>query len=246
VRARSLASQSEKLASLATLATGAAHELSTPLSTIAVVAKELERALSRPDAASLGDTVQSDARLIRREVERCREILQRMAADAGHIPEPDEAPMSVAELLRSAVQGIPRASEVQLTLEDAARAYTLQSQAQAVSQALRGVLKNAVQASPSDKPIQVTAELTDTGCKIEVRDFGVGMSDEVLARAGEPFFTTKEPGDGMGLGLFLARVVVDRMGGHFNLCSTQGSGTVATFVLPVKPPATTHRTASRS
>jgi len=262
VRARSLASQSEKLASLATLATGAAHELSTPLSTIAVVAKELERALSRPQAATLtqkasalnaelqaaaqSESAQADARLIRREVERCREILQRMAADAGHVPEPDDSPISVAELLNSAVQGIPRADGVRITLDADAQNYTLQSQAQAVTQALRGVLKNALQASPLDKPVEIAAMLADAGCRIEVRDHGTGMSEEVLARAGEPFFTTKEPGEGMGLGLFLARVVVDRMNGQFNLHSTQGEGTVVTLSLPVTAPATTHRTPLRN
>jgi two-component system sensor histidine kinase RegB len=65
--------RSEKLASLATLAAGAAHELATPLSTIAVVAKELERSL----AQRAGDAeAAADARMIREEVERCREVLR--------------------------------------------------------------------------------------------------------------------------------------------------------------------------
>ena len=70
----------EKLASLSTLAAGAAHELGTPLATIALVAKELEHGL---DAARSADELIPDARLIRQEVERCREILQQMAARAG-------------------------------------------------------------------------------------------------------------------------------------------------------------------
>jgi len=248
VRARSLASQSEKLASLATLATGAAHELSTPLSTIAVVAKELERALTRLQHAATEQTesAQADARLIRREVERCREILQRMAADAGHVPEPDDSPMSVAELLNSAVQGIPRADGVRIVVDADAQDCSLHNQAQAVTQALRGVLKNALQASPADKPVEISATLTDAGCCIEVRDRGTGMGEDVLMRAGEPFFTTKEPGEGMGLGLFLARVVVDRMNGQFDLHSTLGQGTVVTLTLPVSAPATTHRTQPRN
>ena len=218
-RARSLAAQSEKLASLATLATGAAHELSTPLSTIAVVAKELERSLHAQDLSA-----RNDAQLIRREVDRCREILQRMAADAGHSNEADDRPMTVQELLTFAVEGLPRARDVQLSVADAVAACVLHGQAQATAQALRGILKNALQASPPDKSIEVEARLSSEGarCSIAVRDHGAGMSQDVLSRAGEPFFTTKEPGEGMGLGLFLARVVAERAGGQLDLESHPG------------------------
>jgi len=236
MRARSLASQSEKLASLATLATGAAHELSTPLSTIAVIAKELARSLAQSDEAA-----HSDAQLIRREVERCREILSRMAADAGQSAELDDRPMNVQELLTSAIEGLPRARDVRLSISSAAGACVLRGQAQAAAQALRGVLKNALQASPEDKHVEVGAELVGSECRIGIRDFGAGMSDDVLARAGEPFFTTKEPGEGMGLGLFLTRVVVDRMGGHMDLRSAPGGGTTAVLTLPIAEPATYHR-----
>jgi two-component system sensor histidine kinase RegB len=235
-RARSLASQSEKLASLATLATGAAHELSTPLSTIAVIAKELERSLRATDASA-----QNDAQLIRQEVERCREILQRMAADAGHNPEFDDRPMSVQELLNSAIEGLPRAAVVRVAIANDTKGCLLRGQSQAMAQALRGVLKNALQASPADKHVEVEARLVDGACRIGVRDFGVGMSEEVLARAGEPFFTTKEPGEGMGLGLFLTRVVIDRLGGHMHLDSQPGIGTTAVLTMPIAEPATYHR-----
>ncbi len=82
----------EKLASLSTLAAGAAHELGTPLGTIALVAKELERGL---DAGSAAEALIPDARLIRQEVERCREILQQMAARAGEGAGEMLAPVSV-------------------------------------------------------------------------------------------------------------------------------------------------------
>jgi two-component system sensor histidine kinase RegB len=77
--ARAQGERREKLASLATLAAGAAHELSTPLSTIAVVAKELLRSLS----PSVSNEVRADLQLVRDQVGRCREILDRMAAHAG-------------------------------------------------------------------------------------------------------------------------------------------------------------------
>lgn len=239
-RARSLASQSEKLASLATLATGAAHELSTPLSTIAIIAKELERALQPSD-----QNARNDAQLIRREVERCREILQRMAADAGQTPGLDDQPMRVDELLKSAVDGLPRARDIQLSFADDAGECLLRGEAQATTQALRGMLKNALQASPPDRRVEVSAQRDEGACRIAIRDYGPGMSPDVLARAGEPFFTTKDPGEGMGLGLFLTRVVAERVGGRLDMRSAPGQGTTATLVLPVscaQAHATNHRT----
>ena len=235
-RARKLASQSEKLASLATLATGAAHELSTPLSTIAVVAKELERALAGGD-----ESARNDARLIRREVERCREILQRMAADSGQTSEQAERPIRLRELLATAVDGLPREQRVRLNVAAEAAESVLCSPPQATAQALRGVLKNALQASPQTCPVDVEARLEQGLCRIAIRDFGSGMSDDVLARAGEPFFTTKEPGEGMGLGLFLTRVVVERAGGQVQLESRPGQGTTAVLTLPIISAATNHR-----
>ena len=235
-RAQALASQSEKLASLATLATGAAHELSTPLSTIAVIAKELERALA--DGA---EGPKSDAQLIRREVERCREILQRMAADAGQSSESETQPLSLRELLATAINGLPRAGHVRLRMQSEAADSVLCAPPQATAQALRGVLKNALQASAADAHVDVEAWLEHGLCRIVVQDFGSGMSGDVLARAGEPFFTTKEPGEGMGLGLFLTRVVVERAGGQMQLQSKAGLGTTAVLSLPIVNGATNHR-----
>jgi two-component system sensor histidine kinase RegB len=227
-RARTLASQSEKLASLATLATGAAHELSTPLSTIAVVAKELARTMQDSEHASAHE----DAQLIRKEVERCREILQRMAADAGQPSDHDSEPLRVRELLRRVMDGLGQNLPVKVQVDDVTADSVLHAPAQATAQALRAVLKNALQASENSQPVQVSARTQQGRCVLEVRDFGSGMSAEILSRAGEPFFTTKGPGDGMGLGLFLARAVVERAGGSVTLDSIPGSGTTAALVLP--------------
>ena len=70
---------------------------------------------------------------------------------------------------------------------------------------------------------------------LEVIDRGAGMPPDVLARAGEPFFTTKAPGRGMGLGLFLARSLVESLGGSFELRSPPGTGTTVVAGLPDSP-----------
>ena len=68
---------------------------------------------------------------------------------------------------------------------------------------------------------------------MEVTDAGRGMAPEEAARAGEPFFTTKPPGSGLGLGLFLARAFADQMGGSLRWQSTVGKGTSVVLDLPV-------------
>jgi two-component system, sensor histidine kinase RegB len=101
--ARARAIRSEHLASLMTLAAGAAHELSTPLGTIAVAARELERASSRQGPASLVD----DARLIRTEVDRCQFILSRLSGRAGSGIPDEPALLPPAALAHRAAEGLP-------------------------------------------------------------------------------------------------------------------------------------------
>src|SRR5690606_41385040 len=80
--------------------------------------------------------------------------------------------------------------------------------------------------------VAVQAAVLRSHVEFRIRDSGRGMSNEELGRAGEPFYTTKEPGRGMGLGLFLTRNVVSRLGGLLDFDSIPGQGTVATVTLP--------------
>jgi two-component system sensor histidine kinase RegB len=101
--------------------------------------------------------------------------------------------------------------------------------------ALRNLLSNAVDATPGERPVLFSAAVTDRGLEFVVRDTGVGMDPEGLKRATDPFFTTKEVGEGMGLGLFLARSVTERLGGELLLESESGRGTTVRLRLPLEP-----------
>ena len=204
-QARSLAVQRERMASLATMAAGAAHELATPLATIAVVAKELERQLDPATAAREVEDVQ----LIREQVARCRLILDQMAGGAGASAGESIAAVTLGELLASAMSDLRREPPVKLEVAGDAAGTVLRLPLRAMVQALRNLITNAQDASPGDREVTVDAGLADGRVRISVRDRGRGMDPEVAARAGEPFFTTKAPGVGMGLGLFLTRAVVD-------------------------------------
>ncbi len=230
--ARGLAARQERLASLATMAAGAAHELSTPLGTVALAAKELERALGEhPDLAS-------DARLIREQVGRCRAILEHMAQGAGTVGEQVEA-CTVVALLDEALDGARPAPNVLRELTDDVARAALRIPPRAVSQALRSLITNAQDASPAHAAVVIALRIDPAGDRlaIDIRDRGGGIPSDVLARIGEPFFTTKAPGRGMGLGLFLARAVIEGVGGTLEI-EAQDAGTSVHVTLPtdVAPP----------
>ena len=231
--ARQSAERRGKLASLATLAAGAAHELATPLSTIAVAAKELERQLERGQSVS---NAIGDARLIRQEVERCRTILSQLAADAGQSRGEPSEPSAVVELVESALGGLEERHRIKVDLDPSCKNATLTVPPRAFSQALKAVVRNALQASRDGSPIVLRLRPDSETLRIEISDQGLGMSPEVLAHAGEPFFTTKQPGEGMGLGLFLTRSLLEQLGGRLELAPHSPRGTVATLVLPNASP----------
>jgi two-component system sensor histidine kinase RegB len=103
----------------------------------------------------------------------------------------------------------------------------------AVGQALSALIENAQQASPPGDDVVVRVAPADGHIRFEIRDRGPGMAADVLARVGEPFFTTKPAGKGMGLGVFLARAVADRLGGAVTIASAPGAGTSVVFALPL-------------
>jgi len=228
--ARGLAARQERLASLATMAAGAAHELSTPLSTVALAAKELERALSRSEHAADAELI-ADARLIRDQVGRCRAILEHMAQGAGTVGE-GVAPCTIGELLDEALAGARNAPPVNIEVPPELAEVRLRLPPRAVSQALRSLITNAQDASPPTAAVTLAVRAGAGTLALEVRDRGAGMPGEILARIGEPFFTTKAPGRGMGLGLFLARAVVEAVGGTLDIDSVAGEGTSVRVTLP--------------
>ena len=223
--------KNERLASLVTLAAGAAHELGTPLATIAVVAKELERYAASIES---NQAVLEDAKLIRSEVERCRRILERMSAQSA---EPmGEVPVRVQmhDFLTQVVEQFPESQRALLHLDLADDTLAAVLPVHATAQSLAALIQNALDANLDQRPVVVAATHEGGELRIAVRDHGQGMPANVLRRIAEPFFTTKEPGKGMGLGTFLVRTFAERLGGRVRFDSAPGDGTTATLELPMQ------------
>jgi two-component system sensor histidine kinase RegB len=227
--ARRIALERERLASLTTLAAGAAHELSTPLATIAVTARELERAAS---ANGSGPDLAEDARLIRSQVDRCRLILDQMSGRADQSAAEQGATVDPVQVVRAAIDTLAAGSRDRVRMDVAGQMPGVRAPRTGFERVVGTLIKNGLDASSDAGVVKVRVRADSGTVCVEVEDRGIGMSEETLARAGEPFFTTKPPGSGFGLGLFLARAFAQQWGGRLTLQSRVGEGTTAILALP--------------
>ncbi|MGB5286220.1 MAG: ATP-binding protein [Polyangiales bacterium] len=218
-----------KLASIATLAAGAAHELGTPLGTIAVAAKEMERQARKVPG---GEGLVEDAELIREELERCRVVLDRMAAAGGE---------HVGEALSSvSVEALFEEVRARLGSEQGERWVTetavarIEAPKDALVQMVENIARNGFDACDAGT-VSLQVSRIEAGIELCFVDQGHGMDEQTAKRATEPFFTTKNTGDRMGLGLFLARTLVDSLGGRLGIESVSDQGTTIRVVLPQGP-----------
>jgi two-component system sensor histidine kinase RegB len=206
-----------------------AHELGTPLGTIAVAAKELQR--SAEDMGPQGSGIAQDAALIRQEVGRCRRILDQMAGPSGSTLGEDFQTLAWVELEAELTEGLPVADRARLAFEWPGKACGPVPR-RGLVRALRAVLANALEATSEPGRVKLLASEDQGTWHLEIADEGSGMAPEILARAGEPFFSTKPAGSGMGLGLFLARTFAEQLGGELRVDSQVGRGTSVQMIWP--------------
>lgn len=222
--ARQSAARNEKLAALTTLTAGAAHELGTPLGTIAIASTELLHALDKLDVP---DDVRDDARLVRAQVDRCRAILSRMSTRSGEVAGEGFTRVPVDEWMQLALAELPAGTQISAP---ATKGLAILGPRVAMTQALANLLRNALHASSN---VTLHAATSNQRVVIEVKDEGPPLEPDVLARLGEPFFTTRPTGQGLGLGVFLARTLADQLGGSLRYERGVTLGTIARLELPL-------------
>ncbi len=229
---REAGAQSARLAAITTLAAGAAHELGSPLGTIAIAAHDARLALaSLPGSSSVAE----DLQLILLEVERCQEILGLMAARAAESCD-DTRPLSSSDLMQSmrSQLGEERYGRIEFRLSGTPPELHLPPGQ--TTQSVLALVQNALDASPEGGCIVVEVSQRGAEAHISVEDRGTGIPALVLSRVGEPFFTTKQPGRGLGLGVFLVRAFVESRGGELVIDSAPGRGTRAQMRIPMAAP----------
>ena len=228
-QARTAAARSDRLAALLSLGAGAAHELATPLSTISTAAHELVHQLG--DATPQATTY---ARVILAEVERCRAVLDQLSGRAS-AESIEQTEISLDRLVRDVEYRLGESLARRLDVSMPGSDVPLRLPAEPLRQTIVALVRNAFDASATDQRVSLAIARVGQGLQVDVVDRGRGMSAQEVAHAGEPFFTTKAPGAGLGLGLFLARAFASQVGGSLQWRSSAGTGTTVTLSLPVTP-----------
>jgi len=222
--AREQTLRDEQMIALGTLAAGAAHELSTPLSTIAVLAGELG------GEARLDATMQADIALLQKQVATCKAIISRMTDQTGVGRLESVVPVNAVQWLRAAhtrwLEQRPGVSS-RLHFESPDPAPSIIADP-TLEQALLSLFNNAANAGST---VTVTARWPDGWLSIEVRDDGPGLPTNVIENAGRA--PLPPHASGSGLGLYLAHAAIGRLGGQLRLYNDHGG--VAEIRLPASP-----------
>jgi two-component system sensor histidine kinase RegB len=204
----------QHLSALDGLAAAAAHELGTPLATVALVVRELERAL--PPDSPYAD----DIRLLREQSDRCRDILRRLASLGSDGAPFDRMPLS--HLLEEVVAPHrPFGVDIKVDLPAERTNEPVVARNPGILYGLGNLVENAVDFA--NHAVTVSAHWSEQEVSIVVADDGAGFAPEVIDRIGEPYVTVRarrdgsdEPG-GLGLGFFIAKTLLERTGARLSL-----------------------------
>jgi C4-dicarboxylate-specific signal transduction histidine kinase len=226
----------ERLASLGTLAAGVAHEINNPLAIIRESAgwmrqffakNELKDMPRREDVFRALDKVENS-------VERASRITHQLLGFVGK-SEAAVSEVNLCQLAEEAIQLIiheARNRDIQINRKMPSSLQRIWSDAYQIRQVLLNLLTNAIHAVNSAGTITVAVEDLGDSQVITVSDSGPGIAREHLDKIFEPFFSTKSPGQGTGLGLFVSRGIVEKLGGNLEVSSKLGQGASFCLRLP--------------
>lgn len=223
-RTREAALRNEQVLAVATQAAGTAHELGTPLSTMAILLKEMQE-----DAPDDG-TLHQDIRLLRQQVDICKSRLQHLvtSSDRQRMAEPEI--LDAQEWLTGVVQRWlvlrPDVSHQFDITEKRGRPWLAVDTT--LDQALMNLLNNAADANPEH--IAIRLDWQEESVVIDIRDHGPGIAMSIADQLGDTFISTKSKG--MGMGLFLTHATINRFGGGVSLYNHPEGGTLTEVTLP--------------
>jgi signal transduction histidine kinase len=225
--------ESERLASIGTLATGIAHEINNPLGGIVLSA---EYALAAKDAPDGSDVVTSALGDIVQQAKRGGQIVKSVLQFARREPT-ERWPNDLNQIIRAALDVTRSSIEkvgvfMELELDEALPQVRINPFE--MQQVLVNVIQNAVEAGDARTRITIRSEGTREGVRVMVEDNGPGLSEPERRRVFDPFYTTRQREGGTGLGLSIAHGIVAQHGGEISLVSEPGWGTQVIVQLPLE------------
>lgn len=226
----------ERLASLGTLAAGVAHEINNPLAIIKESAGWMQLILKREELTELPRRQDFEMALnkIDKAVERSKRITHQLLG-AARKDDSGLSEVNLGELVHEAVELVNREAankDIEIVQEMDPSMGTVSSYPYQLRQILINLLTNAIHATERGGKITIILESIGDEMKLTVGDTGCGIPEENLDRIFEPFFTTKAPDEGTGLGLFVTRSIIEKMGGTIEVQSQLGHGTIFYIKLP--------------
>lgn len=217
----------EKMAAFGTFAAGIAHEIGNPLAAISAEIQVTMREKLEPH-------IDESLRLVHGRVEHITAILRELVDVARRRRDvPSDA--SVNQVIRDTMRLIrhdPRCQDIEFVLELDPEAAPVRVVEDRLGQVFLNIMLNAFDAMEDGGELRIRTEAIQDGVSVQFTDTGPGMSAEILERATEPFFTTKPPGRGTGLGLYVSAQIVADLGGEMRLDSREGEGSVVRIELP--------------
>lgn len=225
---REQALRNERVVALGTLAAGAAHEMGTPLGTMAIMIRELELAFDQAKDQALVEKM----RLLRAQVNRCKDALSVMSASAGELRAEAGHVMPLPRYLDEVIESwkLQRPGvHLDFTKGGIEPPPSILAE-RTLTHALINILNNAADVSPEH--IQVKARWSRTQVILEILDEGPGIAPGVSARLGKDPVSSKE--HGLGVGLFLAFSTIERLGGQIEMQPrAHHPGTLTKITLPL-------------
>ncbi|GMW06842.1 MAG: ATP-binding protein [Gammaproteobacteria bacterium] len=225
--ARERALRDERVVAVATLAAGAAHELSTPLATMALLTTELAEEYPSDRYPELHERIE----VLRGQIRKCKESLSVISAGAGADRADAARPIRVDAFIRHAVSEVHRlrpGARIAVRIEGERPAPEIVVE-RTLTQALLNILHNAVDASPAE--VRVICDWNGDRVRIDVADHGPGISLGALRPGSRPARSTKD--SGLGLGLFLTHTALSHLGGEISFADAPGGGALVSVQLPL-------------
>ena len=221
--------QSDKLSSIGLLAAGVAHEVNTPLAGISSYSQMLMQQI--PD----NDPRRQLLEKIYRQTSRASSIVNNLL-NFSRLTEARYAPVDLNRVIDDTIQLLEaqlRNTEIEVVRTYADDLPLAFGDGPKLQQVLMNLILNARDAMPHGGRLVISTESDEDSAVVEVRDTGLGIAPEHLAKIYDPFFTTKQIGKGTGLGLAVSYGIVRDHGGHIDVESKLGEGTRFQITLPL-------------